>query len=296
MSFVRTVKRENPFIQVDRHYVEVETNLSLKATGLLTYFLAKPDGWQIRLADVKNRFTDGDAAIRSGLEELRDKFYVNRYRSRNEDGTFGDYIYEVYERPEYNPMYKKELKMKVEKKEKKPKRENQEQVNSPKRDFPILDNPSLEKPILDNQAYSNNHSSNNHSSNNKTSNNNHHLANKGFTDKQLTYINMFILEYKIDDEDMVSLLINRLVGKRFRSIKYIVATYESIVEELNSKPSKLQTLKGSKEEDSFIDFLQGKETAPEETKEVQAGNEQNVNVDVAAMLEQFNANKKAKKD
>lgn len=141
MSIVRTVKRESPFVQLDKEFIG-NGKLSLKSTGLLTYLLSKPDGWQIRMKDIQKRFTDGETAVRSGMKELMAEGYINRYRERQEDGTFGDWIYEVYERPEYNP-----------------KRENQ--VQEPKRDFPVLDNPVLENPDVENHAYSNNDFSNN---------------------------------------------------------------------------------------------------------------------------------------
>lgn len=146
MSFIRTKKRENPFVQIDKEFIG-NGLLSLKATGLLTYILSKPDGWQIRMKDIQNRFKDGESSVRSAMNELMKAGYVNRYRERKEDGTLRDYIYEVYERPEYNPSYV-------------PKRENHEQVEPPKRDFPELDNPEL-----DNHVYSNNDFSNNDFSN-----------------------------------------------------------------------------------------------------------------------------------
>jgi predicted DNA-binding transcriptional regulator len=144
MSIVRTMKRENPFVQLDKEFIG-NGRLSLKATGLLTYILSKPDGWQIRMRDIQNRFNDGETSVRSAMNELVKQGYVNRYRDRSESGTFGDYIYEVYERPEFNP-----------------KRENHVLVDSPKRDFPELDNPEL-----DNQVYSNNDFSNKDFSNKK---------------------------------------------------------------------------------------------------------------------------------
>lgn len=142
MSFVRTMKRENPFVQLDKDFIG-NGKLSLKATGLLTYFLSKPDGWQIRMKDIQNRFNDGETSIRSAMKELMIEGYVNRFRDRADKGTFGDYVYEVYERPEFNP-----------------KRENQVMVNSPKRDYPELDNPELDNHVHSNNDFSNNDFSN----------------------------------------------------------------------------------------------------------------------------------------
>jgi DnaD/phage-associated family protein len=143
MSFIRTMKRENPFVQLDKNFIGNNT-MSLKATGLLTYILSKPDGWQIRMKDVQNRFTDGETSVRSAMNELMKVGYINRYRERGEDGKFGDWVYEVYERPEFNP-----------------KRENQVQVDEPKRDFPEQGNPEQENHVFSNNEFSNNEFSNN---------------------------------------------------------------------------------------------------------------------------------------
>lgn len=140
MSFVRTVKKENPFIQLDKQFIGNGT-LSLKATGLLTYLLSKPDGWKVRMNDIYKRFTDGETSVRSALNELVKNGYVHKYRERGEGGAFGDYVYNIYERPEYNPNFTGFS----------PKRENQVQVCSPKRDFPHVVNPQM-----DNQVHSNN--------------------------------------------------------------------------------------------------------------------------------------------
>jgi predicted transcriptional regulator len=141
MSYVRVSKRENPFVQLDKEFIG-NGKLSLKATGLLTYILSKPDNWQIRMKDIQKRFKDKETSVRSAMHELMEAGYVFRYRERKENGTFGDYIYEVYERPEYNPHFS-------------PKLENQVQ-EKPKRDFPEQENPEQE-----NHVYNNNDSNNN---------------------------------------------------------------------------------------------------------------------------------------
>ncbi|WP_017473868.1 hypothetical protein [Amphibacillus jilinensis] len=138
MAYVRTTKRENPFVQLDKEFIGTG-DMSLKATGLLTYILSKPDGWQIRMKDIEKRFTDGADSIRTSMNELVKNGYVNKYRERKENGTFGDYVYEVYERPEFNPEW-----------------ENPIQDESPKRDFPKQDKPVREKPVQENPVYSNN--------------------------------------------------------------------------------------------------------------------------------------------
>jgi predicted DNA-binding transcriptional regulator len=146
MSFIRTVKKENPFVQLDKYFIGNGT-LSLKSTGLLTYFLSKPDNWQIRMKDVQNNFDDGETSVRTAIKELMQKGYVHRVRERCEKGRLGDYTYMVFERPDYNPYYE-------------PKRENQV-LEKPKRENPVLENPRLENHAFNNNDLNNNDLNNN---------------------------------------------------------------------------------------------------------------------------------------
>src|SRR5699024_8438680 len=86
---------------------------------LLTYFLSKPDDWQIYMKDVQNQFKDGETSIRSAMKELIEAGYIYRWRERNEKGQLGSYNYEVYERPEFNPNFPDEKEDKKPKKNKK---------------------------------------------------------------------------------------------------------------------------------------------------------------------------------
>jgi len=164
MSMIRTHKRETPFVQLDKGFIGNE-KLSLKATGLLTYFLSKPDDWHIYMNDVQNKFIDGETSIRSAMTELLTEGYVYRWRERNELGYLGSFNYEVYEQPKFNPHSREEKgdKKRGEKSKKKTpkkKKESHEKVGiervNPKRENPVLDNPVLDNPVLDNQVLTNN--------------------------------------------------------------------------------------------------------------------------------------------
>lgn len=225
MSFVRTVKRENPFVQLDKHFLE-DNKLSLKAKGLLAYFLSKPDGWQIRLKDVENKSTDGSSSIRSGLKELMDTGYINRYRERDEEGKFGDYIYEVYERAEFNP-----------------KLENRTQVeNEPKLDFPIQGNPTQENPTQENRSYSNNDFSNNDFSNKEEEEEEANLHNLiSFFKKNISNINADLIKndladwLKVRDYDFIVYEITECAKLGAKSFKYVSKAFnESISRNLVS--------------------------------------------------------------
>jgi len=97
-TIIRTNKRENPYVIIDKHGLN-DDRLSWKAKGLLAYLLSKPDNWQVYERDLIKRATDGRDAVRTGLRELEKYGYLARRQIRREDGSFGHMEYVVYERP-----------------------------------------------------------------------------------------------------------------------------------------------------------------------------------------------------
>lgn len=98
-TIIRKAKNsENPYAQIAKSALQ-DNVLSWKATGLLSYILSLPDDWEVSVADLINRKTDGKASTRSGLGELITKGYVLRESHRNEKGTFIRHDYVVYEEP-----------------------------------------------------------------------------------------------------------------------------------------------------------------------------------------------------
>lgn len=76
-----------------------DTNLSLKALGLLCKMLSLPDGWEFSekgLAAIMPK--DGITAIRSGLKELEQAGYLHRRQVR-EGGRFREWEWEVSNTP-----------------------------------------------------------------------------------------------------------------------------------------------------------------------------------------------------
>lgn len=104
---VRTFKTSNNSLQVDRFLIQEENGLSWKAKGLLVYLLQEKSGFNISINDLAALSSDGPSAIRSGLKELMQAGYVNQERERQSDGTYGQSFYNIYERPEMNPKFKK---------------------------------------------------------------------------------------------------------------------------------------------------------------------------------------------
>lgn len=70
--------RENPYVMIHKGYLEDE-NLSFKAKGILTYLLSKPDNWKVIVGDLIKRSKDGEKAVRSGLNELKENGYLQKY-------------------------------------------------------------------------------------------------------------------------------------------------------------------------------------------------------------------------
>lgn len=74
-SVLRRARPER-FKTIGLKHVEDDDRLSWKAVGLLTYMLTRPDDWAFRRSDITNRHTDGLAAVKSGLKELRAAGYL----------------------------------------------------------------------------------------------------------------------------------------------------------------------------------------------------------------------------
>lgn len=73
--------------------------LSFKARGILCHLLSHKAGWVIRMAELRKDAVDGEAAIRTGIEELIAAGYMTRERVKGEGGRMNGWSYEVYEEP-----------------------------------------------------------------------------------------------------------------------------------------------------------------------------------------------------
>ncbi|NKQ22767.1 helix-turn-helix domain-containing protein, partial [Brevibacillus laterosporus] len=80
-TMVRIIKRENPFVQIDKTPIN-DDRLSWKAKGLLVYLLSKPDDWTIMIIDLIKHAKDGRDSVYSGLKELEHAGYLSRVRER----------------------------------------------------------------------------------------------------------------------------------------------------------------------------------------------------------------------
>lgn len=87
MSIVR-IKKERNFVQINKEMLE-EQQLSLKAKGLISFCLTKPDDWQFHIEQLASVLKEGERSIRSALNEAITAGYAFRFQTRKENGDFG---------------------------------------------------------------------------------------------------------------------------------------------------------------------------------------------------------------
>jgi hypothetical protein len=80
-----------------------DNNLSLKAKGLLAYFLSKPDDWEFYVSEIQKNCKDGRDGITTAINELEKARYIKKEIKRCDGGKFtGGYDYSVFETPQTN--------------------------------------------------------------------------------------------------------------------------------------------------------------------------------------------------
>ena len=121
------IEKTRDYTVMSNHHLR-NTDLSLKAKGLLSLMLSLPEEWDYTTKGLARICKDGVDSICAGVRELEDHGYVVRERVRNANGQLGAIEYTILEQP--RPP--------------EPKRENPVQAN------PVLDNPVLGKPEQEN--------------------------------------------------------------------------------------------------------------------------------------------------
>ncbi len=94
MAVLRKEKKSN-FTVIDNEIFK-DSQLSLKAKGLLCQMLSLPDNWEYSVQGLTKLTSDGTSAITSGLKELTDAGYFRR-EQRFKDGKFAGYEYIISE-------------------------------------------------------------------------------------------------------------------------------------------------------------------------------------------------------
>jgi len=145
------IEKTRDYTVMSNHHLR-NTELSLKAKGLLSLMLSLPDGWDYTTKGLARICKDGVDSICAGVRELEEHGYVVRERVRNANGQLGSIEYTILEQP--RPRQPEPEK---------PKQENPVQVN------PVLDSPVLGKPEQGNPAQLNIDISSNYLSNTDSS-------------------------------------------------------------------------------------------------------------------------------
>ena len=122
------IEKTRDYTVMSNHHLR-NTDLSLKAKGLLSLMLSLPEEWDYTTRGLARICKDGVDSICAGVRELEDHGYVVRERVRNANGQLGAIEYTILEQP--RPP---------EPKQEKPERENPVQVK------PVLGKPEQENP------------------------------------------------------------------------------------------------------------------------------------------------------
>ena len=151
MAVFRIEKTRDYTVMANHHLRNTE--LSLKAKGLLSLMLSLPEEWDYTTKGLARICKDGVDSICAGVRELEEHGYVVRERIRNPNGQLGAIEYTILEQPRIS-----------EPKREKPERENPVQAN------PVLDYPVLGKPEQENPAQLNTYRTNKDESNTLSAN------------------------------------------------------------------------------------------------------------------------------
>lgn len=99
MAIFRTIK-DNNYTVVHNGFI-LDEKLSLKAKGLLVYFLSRPDNWDFYTNEIASHCSNKEKSITSCIKELMSAGYIKRVRKQDESGRFkGGFEYHIYENPQ----------------------------------------------------------------------------------------------------------------------------------------------------------------------------------------------------
>lgn len=117
-----TVIKEDNFTTMS-NYVLRDTNLSLKAIGLMCKMLSLPPTWDYSMKGLVSICKEEETAVSTALNELKKYGYLTVKKIRDEKGRIKDVEYSIYEQPFLNPDF-----------------------------HPNLENPNMDNPKTENQV------------------------------------------------------------------------------------------------------------------------------------------------
>jgi hypothetical protein len=99
MQIVRAPRPESNFSSYSNAVLR-DTNLSMKALGLLVRLLSHKDGWRTDYRSLAQQYRkDGETSFRSAFKELREEGYLAQTRTRGSDGRWSTTT-TIYDEPQ----------------------------------------------------------------------------------------------------------------------------------------------------------------------------------------------------
>lgn len=92
------IEKTRDYTVMSNHHLR-NTDLSLKAKGLLSLMLSLPEDWDYTMKGLAHICKDGIDSISGGIRELEAHGYLIRERIRNENGQLGSIEYTILEQP-----------------------------------------------------------------------------------------------------------------------------------------------------------------------------------------------------
>ncbi len=129
------VERTKDYTVMSNYHLR-DTNISLKAKGLLSMMLSLPEEWDYTIKGLSIICLDGVDSIRAAVKELEKNGYIIRHRLRDKNGHLGECEYVIHEKPFVSEA-----------------EDNAEETPEP--DSPILENPTQVKPMQANPTQEN---------------------------------------------------------------------------------------------------------------------------------------------
>lgn len=101
MAVFRVEKSKNYTVMSNHHLKNSE--LSLRAKGLLSQILSLPEDWDYTIAGLAKINKEGKDAVRAAIQELEKAGYIERRQTMDAGGKFSGNEYVVYECPQSDP-------------------------------------------------------------------------------------------------------------------------------------------------------------------------------------------------
>ena len=242
MAIIKVLKRENPYVQIDKTGID-DPNLSWEATGLLTYLVGRPNNWKVNVMHLSSVKKNKETSTRKALLELRKYNYCHLFEIRK-GGKYIEKFYLVFEVPTQYDEIGSNIDIELKEGEKifyvkvkeginsnnLPEVENQLMVENieNKEVLPNVEKPKMVKPKVENQALINKELNNNRM--NKEKNHEYDLEEN---DDNLRRIKEFFKELGIDFSIKHKIKIKELLQKN--SVDFLISHFKKQYEILKKK-------------------------------------------------------------